>query len=286
MIWLIYKFEDMPTKIGGMNSFQVFVRFPSASGVQEKTAVRFCGYQIGRVARVEPPKILKDDRTGQFYYQALVVLNIDKTHNQIPVNVDVKLMSRGLGSSYIEFKSQPFDVQDPNTKFMVDGTPLQGSAGMTSEFFPEESQKKLDGLVDGLISLIDNANNIIGDKGNKENFRAVLVNISQAADQATQTLKELQNFSKTGTVTLKKADSKIDEIVVATVNTTGELTKTVIELRLILEKINSGQGTAGRFVNDGKLYENLLENTDQLQLLLKELMPVIKKLKKKGVTLF
>jgi hypothetical protein len=54
---------------------------------------------------------------------------------------------------------------------------------------------------------------------------------------------------------------------------------------VVLEKINEGEGTAGRLINDGKLYENLLENTEQLQILLEDLIPVIEKLKEKGVTL-
>jgi len=64
--WLIFKFGDLPVFVSEWKSFKVRVQFPTAPGVQENTSVRFCGYEIGRVTKVEPPKVLKDLNTGQF----------------------------------------------------------------------------------------------------------------------------------------------------------------------------------------------------------------------------
>ena len=271
LVWLIFKFGDLPVKVSEYRSFRVFVQFPTAPGVQENTPVQFCGYQIGRVTKVMPPQIRQDLNTGLEYHQTVVVLSVDKKYVNIPSNVEIKLMRRGLGSSYIELTvdpkltNEPLDPNRPETVFLVDKMLLQGSAGMTSEFFPEESQKKLDQLVDGLNTLINNANDILGEKANKENFKSALANLSEAAKQATQSLEEFKKFAATG------------------VNTSEELTKTVAELRVILEKINNGQGSAARFVNDGRFYENLLENTQQMQLLLEELRSLLAKWSDKGV---
>ncbi|MCK5473587.1 MAG: hypothetical protein KAI59_06100, partial [Planctomycetes bacterium] len=77
-----------------------------------------------------------------------------------------------------------------------------------------------------------------------------LANLSEASNQATETLKEIQKFSAQGT------------------DTSQELSKAVIQLSVILEKINNGRGTIARFINDGKLYESLLENSEQVEVLL------------------
>ena len=53
--WMIFKFGDLPTAVSRMKSFQVYVQFPTAPGVQKDTPVRFCGYQIGRVTSVMAP---------------------------------------------------------------------------------------------------------------------------------------------------------------------------------------------------------------------------------------
>lgn len=271
LIWLIFMFNDIPTAVSKLRSFQVFVQFPTAPGVLKDTPVHFCGYPIGSVTKVMPPQIRTDLDTGLEYYQAVVILSINKKYVNIPSNVEVKLMRRGLGSSYIELTvdpTLPLTPRDPNrpeTKFLVDKMLLQGSTGMTSEFFPQESQRKLDELVKGLSTFINNANEIFGDKANKENIKATLANLSNVSKQAIQTLDELQKFLAAG------------------VNTSEEASRTAAELRLILEKINNGQGTAASFINDARLYENLLENTQEMEVLLQDLKELVAEYRKKGI---
>jgi phospholipid/cholesterol/gamma-HCH transport system substrate-binding protein len=264
VIWLIFMFNDLPTAVSGINSFQVFVQFPTAPGVLRDTPVYFCGYPIGRVTKVMAPDILTDLNTGLNYYQTKVILSISKKYANIPSNVEVKLMRRGLGSSYIELTVDPklpLMRRDPNkaeTVYLVNMMTLQGSSGMTSEFFPAESQKKLDELVDGLTDFINNANSIVGDRANKENIKVTLANLSVATE-------ELREFLAAG------------------VDLSEEASKTAAELRLILEKVNAGRGTTGKLINDARLYEKLLENTDELEVLLKDLKEMVAEYKKKGI---
>jgi len=285
---MIYKFGELPSTISRLGSFQVFVQFPTATGVQKDTPVRFCGYQIGRVIEVMPPTLKMDLNTGREYHQTVVVLSIDKKYCNIPAEVEVKLMTRGLGSSYIELKAAP-ELYDPNRfveeKFLCDKALLQGSTGMTSEFFPEESQQKLQELVDGLKILVENTNEVIGDPDNKQNLKRILAHLSDASNQATLALKDFQGLSAAGIMTLEKADIKLDKLVNTIVDTSAELSKTAAQLRLALEKINEGEGTAGRLVNDGKLYESLLENTEQLELLAQEMRAFIAHAREKGLPL-
>ncbi len=289
LVWLIYIIDALPTAYTKLGSIQVFVQFPMAPGVQRGTPVRFCGYQIGGVTKKMAPEIRTDMVTGLEYYQTVVVLAIDKRYVNIPSNIEVKLMTRGLGSSYIEFKqclgepATPLDPNRPETKFLVDKIWLQGSTGTTSEFFPEESQKKLNELVESFKALLTNANDIIGGRENKENIKKTLANLAEASQQARQTIEEFQKFAVAGTSTLKNADAKIERIVAAVVDTSEELSKATSKLRLILEKIDSGQGTAARLINDGRFYENLLENTQQMQVLLEEFNLFIAQARDKGV---
>jgi len=296
LVWLIFKFEDLPSAVTKWGSFEVFVQFPTAPRVQKGTTVRFCGYPIGKVTKVMSPEIRRDMVSGLEYYQTVVILSIDKRYVNIPSNIEVKLMTRGLGSSSIELKQYPgkpavpLDPNRPETKFLVDKIWLQGSTGMTSEFFPEESQKKVDELLEGIIALVDNANDIIGSPNNKENLQIILANLTDASEQAAetmqqakQTIEEFRKFAVAGTTTLKSADAKAEEIVVAMVDTSEEIGKASAQLRLILEKINTGQGSAARLVNDGRFYENLLENTEQLEVFLEGLTSLINEIKEKGL---
>ena len=289
LIWLIFQFGDLPTAVTKMGSFEVFVQFPTAPGVQTDTPVRFCGYQIGRVTKVMAPDIRKDKETDLEYYQTVVVLSIDKTYVNIPSNIDVKLMSRGLGSSYIELKQYPerpavpLDPNRPETIYLVDKILLQGSTGITSEFFPEESQEKLENLVEGLRVLVANANDILGDRSNKENLRKTISNLTDASREAKRTIEEFRKFAVAGTKTLTNVDTKTEELVVALVDTSEEIGEAASQMRQILEKVNNGQGSAARLINDGRFYENLLEDTQQIQLLLEELKIFVNQARDKGV---
>lgn len=283
LFWLTYKFEDLPIRLGRIGGYQIFIQFPSAPGVEEKTPVRFCGFQIGKVASVRQPEVLKDPLTGRFIYQVMVVASIDSKYNNIPVSVEPKLMTRGFGSSYIELKPKPVDVNASQREFLVHGSVLQGSTTTTSEFFPEETQKKAEELVDKFKNFIDNINSLVGDQQARENIKATLANLAEATKQATVSLKEFQQFSLQGSETFASAEAEMQKVSSAMVGTTDELGKAAAELRLLLEKINRGQGTAGRFVNDGRLYESLLENSRQLDILLEQLKSFVAELPEKGV---
>ncbi|UCC97156.1 MAG: hypothetical protein JSW66_15080, partial [Phycisphaerales bacterium] len=207
------------------------------------------------------------------------------------------------------------DPNRPETKYLVDKIWLQGSTGMTSEFFPEESQQKLNELIEGINDFVGHANEIIGDQNSRENIKRTLANVAEASEQAkitmeeferlaaagttiiehadakveevvttlTGTSEEIRKFAAAGTLTLEHADAKAEKLVAALVDTSEQLSAATTELRLILEKVNRGQGSAGKLLNDGTFYENLLENTEQLQTLLQQMEAFIAEWKNKKV---
>lgn len=310
--WLVFKFEVMPRLFSQMGSYDVFVQFAKAPGVQPDTPVRWCGYQIGMVTKVQPPKVMKEVKGEAWYHQTRVTLSIDDSYNDIPADVNAVLLTRGFGSSYIELQLDDYDVKEDKGPVLVQGSELQGSTGVTSEFFPEETQKELRELVADMRTFINHANDILGDPNNKANFNKTMANLADVSKQAGERLRDargtlrdvnetlhvinkaiiedvrpaIANFNKTmktGSDVLTSADAKAERLVVAVVNASGEVGKTLSELQLILEKVNNGEGSAGRFVNDGELYETLLENAEQMELLLKEIKAFVSRAREKGL---
>jgi aspartate/tyrosine/aromatic aminotransferase len=62
------------------------------------------------------------------------------------------------------------------------------------------------------------------------------------------------------------------------IDTSEELSSTMSQLRVILEKVNTGDGTAARVLNDGKLYENMLENAQQMKRLMEDIRSLVTEL--------
>jgi len=299
--WLVLKFGDLPSGISQWKSFDVHVQFSSAPGVQRDTPVRFCGYQVGRVTKVLPPRRLPEIRHGQAVgpesYQTTVVMSIENEYTDIPLDSRIKLMTRGFGSSYIEIQPSLPDPCSPIQAFWTHGSKVQGSVGVTSELFPEQTQKQLEELLGDLRVFIGHANQIIGDPNSKQNIKATLVNLSesskrtvqvleraeQALSRATEAIEQYRKLAIAGQDTLRNADDRIDRLTGAVVQTSEELGRAASQMRQLIEKANEGEGTLGRLVNDGRLYENLIETTDQLQLWIQQFTSILEKLEEKGL---
>ena len=274
-LWMLGRFRDMPLFVSQANSFYVLAKFTDAPGVQRETPVQFCGYQIGRVVLVSPPAYVEDSATGKSWHEVRVTMAIDKKYKNIPSNVKVTLMKRGLGSSYIELQAdadippKPLIAERPETKFLCDGLVTNGSMGLSSEFFPPQVQKKLENLLDSIATLAANVNQVIGDEQNKTNIKKTLEHIATATEQARQTLQSVQKFSDVGSEKITQAAEDLDAA--------------AKEFRQILAKINNGEGSAGKFLNDGRLYENLLDSSAELEMTLEQIKKWAADAREKGI---
>jgi ABC-type transporter Mla subunit MlaD len=264
-VWMMVKFRNLPLFASQLRSFTVLVQFPDAPGVQKDTPVQYCGYQIGRVINVAPPRLVTDE-AGQKRHRVGVSIAIDKQYVDIPDHVDIQIVKRGLGSSYIEFVVNP---NEPIAGYLVDEMVLAGQVSSASEFFPPQVQQKLENLVESITLLSQNTNAIIGDADNQENIKKTLENVVAATAQATDTLKSVQHLTDVGAERIEEVAFNLDAA--------------MKEFRLLLVKIHDGQGSAGRFINDGRLYENLLDSSRELELALEQLKQWAAEARDKGI---
>ncbi|MCD4830819.1 MAG: MlaD family protein [Anaerohalosphaeraceae bacterium] len=285
-IYLIFIFGEMPVSIAKLTSFPVNVRFPSAPGVQENTPVQYCGYHIGRVTHVSAPMLYKNEKNGLFSHQVMVTIAIDNDYKNIPSNTRVELIRRGLGSSYVELKTKPmraeeFDKLEP--RFLQAGMELQGYNSSGNEFLPADIQDKMNLVVEKVTLLIDNVNTVIGDEANRDNLKDILANLSVATEESIETLKQIREFSAAGNETMKTANAKISDVSETVINTGQDLSEALIELKRVLFKINNGQGTVSKLLNDDRLYENLLDSSEELQLSIEKMKKTFEKTSKDGI---
>jgi phospholipid/cholesterol/gamma-HCH transport system substrate-binding protein len=274
-MWMLLRFRDLPLAAGKLRSFEILVYFPEVPGVQKDTPVQYCGYQVGRVLNVAPPKRYNDEEEGEIKHRVGVTIAIDKKFADIPAHSDIRLMTRGLGSSYIEIRVSEVKAAG-ETAFLKEDMVKYGAVAMASEFFPPDVQKKLENLVDSISELAVNTNLIVGDLENQANIKQLLANLEAAAATANLTLQSFGKFSEVGT---EKAELLGDRLITMTESFEGTLS----ELRQVLAKVNTGDGTAGKLVNDGRLYENLLESSQELEMALEQLKEWAAQAREKGI---
>ena len=268
--WMLFQFRDLPLVMSKFKSFSVLVYFPETPGVQKDTEVRYCGYQIGRVAKVTPPELYGGShRVG-------VELAIEKQYADIPEEVEIFVMKRSLGSSFIKVQMDPSKITRPD-QFLRDKMVIDtGQVGMASDFFPPEVQAKLEDLVDSITTLSDNANAIIGDDENQMNIKKMIGSIETAFSQADAAMQSIQRLSDTST---EKVQILSEKVIAAAEQLEGVLS----ESRQILAKIESGEGTMGKMINDGRLYEDLLESSQELRMMLEQIKELVAETREEGL---
>ncbi len=144
---------------------------------------------------------------------------------------------------------------------------------------------KLDAALDAI------AKNL-GDKENQANFKAALANLNTAAAASVEAMKGLKTMvdDVKGTMgdvsgAAKAASKRFDDLMTHLINDADRLAKVLTSMHRITTKIDKGQGTAGRLINDPALYENLVNAAKQLQTTLDSLQLLLDKWKKEGVRL-
>ncbi|MBN1844338.1 MAG: MCE family protein [Sedimentisphaerales bacterium] len=149
LAWLVLQFGDLPLLVHRMDSRTVTIYFPQAMGIQQNSEVYFCGYRVGYVLRVEPPRMLAElDHPERQSYQIVVHAAFDAEHH-IPRNITPKIVQSGLSSSYIQFDL----YEAASTQMLSGGEVLQGIVYPGGQFIPEAMQQKINALADSLTRL-------------------------------------------------------------------------------------------------------------------------------------
>jgi hypothetical protein len=183
-----------------------------------------------------------------------------------------------MGSSYIDLQVEdnrplePIDPANAATAYLYDGIPVRkGVTGMNSEFFPKETRLKMEGLMDSITQLAKNANDVVGDPETKVSLKTAVANVRDATQQAKETMVSIRKLSDKGTVAVEDIAANVSV--------------SLRELQQVLVRIREGNGTAAQLLNDGRLYENLLDSSQELQSALEQLKFLAADAREKGIKL-
>ncbi len=155
----------------------------------------------------------------------------------------------------------------------------------------------LKGVAVRLNRTLDALYTVLGDAENQTNLKTSFANLAEATAKASDAMKALQEFA----VEAKKAATEANQVVKGVAKLTDdagrhieELMKKLIEdaekvsklmdtINKVALKLESGEGSAGLLLNDPKLYNNLVQATEQMSVLMKDFSKLLKEWKEKGV---
>jgi phospholipid/cholesterol/gamma-HCH transport system substrate-binding protein len=179
------------------------------------------------------------------------------------------------------------------------GLPTTAPAAGNAASAPTTAPAGTDGraLLAKLAKTLDGVNAMVGDTDNQANLKTTLANLAKISAQGPElmeslketlaqargTLQKADGAIQTVSVTVDKAGGSVDKLTVKLLDTVDKLSVLLTSLGGVVAKIESSEGTAGKLLNDPKLYNNLLEITSQITGLTKEFRALLESWEKSGV---
>jgi len=277
--------------IGGDKGYRVYAMFDDATGLGARSRVQIAGIPVGQVDRIE-----LDQATAR----AKVWLKIKQ---QYPLHRNATITKRSesiLGDFLLDLTPGTPDqpllkdgdeirnvVRQPGMNEVFNQlSKIAGDIGAVTENMRktlggEEGENNLRTIIENLTRITDGIEGIIERSqsrvdsilGNVQSFTGNLRNIGAGGEQdmlailknTRDATAEARDILKTvGNVVGSQDTGELKKSVGSVRSSMEKLDASLANVREITEKINSGQGTIGRLVNDDKLARNLEKTTSSL----------------------
>ncbi len=265
-------------------------RYKHIQGLVEANPVQFQGFKVGQVSTI---KIVTDTATGESYVDVSFMItdeNIKITDSTIARIISSDL----LGARAINIE------QNNKGKELPNGSLVQGSV---QQELTEMINAELQPLKNSVAKLIESAEQLVGSFGtvmNDDTKNSLL----DAFERIPHAIRNLEKATQTIDTTIGESQSKI-RIILANVESISEnfknnnskisailsnlngvtdslaksnLKQTILDVsttlsntNVILEKINKGEGTMGLLLNDKKLYNELTTTAARLNILIRDI---------------
>ena len=252
-----------------------YASYDQVSGIQAASPIMLKGVKVGTVTDIS----LDPQRSDNVVLQFTI-----KRQYRIPKDSEAKIFSDGfMGGKAIEIvygKSSEY-LEKGDTLRSVRDRDLMDMAGSELEFF----KQKISQVTADLSRTLDNLNLLMEDNaqsinGTLRHLDAMSGDLADLLDTEKQNLasavENLTAFSEMLGENAPRVDSMMGNLnrittELADAGFARELSETVGEMNLLLERIQEGDGTVGRLLNDPALYESLNEASDNLASLLANL---------------
>jgi phospholipid/cholesterol/gamma-HCH transport system substrate-binding protein len=244
----------MSLRVGGLQfgrqkGYKVYAIFDSASGLKLNVPVEIAGVEVGRVMAVD----LSDGK-------ARVTLRI-RPDVRLGEDASATIRTKGvLGDRYIELvpgsasaprladggkivrTTSPPDMDQLMAKLGEIGEDIRKVTGTLSQVLGgEEGASSLKEIIRNVRELSENLNRTVAQ--NMDHLDRIMSNF----DRFSGDLKDLSGINK----------ESINTIIANVRNSSEQLQGTIAAVHELTEKINKGEGTLGRLVNDPETAENL-----------------------------
>ncbi|MDH7516367.1 MAG: MlaD family protein [Bacteroidota bacterium] len=231
------------------STFTVYVNFSNTEGVKPGTFVLLSGYTIGSVRDIQLSE------TGDSI--RLVLRITERVHPFIKSDSKAEIKQEGLvGNKLINII-----IGSPSLPPLPDGGYIQGVPPFALTSLADnltaitDTSKIISGELKTFLTRLNRGEGTLGRLLTDESVYRNLLSVTTMADSGMGiVMTELGELSDV----LRKFTVSVDDLVRRSDTTVSAVTLATKELEELLRSINEGEGTAGAFVRDRRLYDSLL----------------------------
>lgn len=271
--WGVVRYLKGSSVFSKTNTYYAY--YEQVSGLQPASYVVLYGVKVGSVTNIS---LNENPSKG-----VEVEFTVDKRY-KIPTDSKAKIFSDGImgGKAIdIEYGSSAEYIANEGTIQTATSTDLFEMAGSEIDFLNE----KIASVVDGLTVTLDSVNKLIA--ANTESLTGIMENVNgvtgnmntmlaKEREHLEEALASLSKFSKSLGDNSEQVGGIIDNLnklssQLAESDLVAELEHLVGEINGILASVKDENGSVGKLLNDGNLYNNLTTASDNLSAVLADL---------------
>ena len=242
-----------------------YVKFDDISGLSASSPIYANGYRIGVVERI----IYDYEHNGEIVAE----LGIDNKM-QIPKGSYAEIASDLLGNIKLEVKFGPDfdDVMEPGDT--INGGLQDGAFGKVEKLLPhlEKALPKLDSILYNVNMLLSDPS-LSNSLDNIERMTADLTKVSKDMTMISASLNhQLPHMLTTADGVLTNIDTLTQTLnAIDFVTTMAKVDATLQNVQALTAKLNSKEGTVGKFLTDPSIYDHLNSTSAHLDSLIIDL---------------
>jgi phospholipid/cholesterol/gamma-HCH transport system substrate-binding protein len=293
--WMILQFANKAASFFLTSGTHITMTAARAEGIADGSPVTYRGVNVGRVTAVR--RVLNANSAGG---EDIVIDALIKADPPLPANLHGRIKQTSLLGGSSQIALEPIEVRPtsgPSTSATVParvGT-LSANANLQAEFVPD-----ITSLGDNIRDLTVSIQEIIGDPKVQDNIKVSLANIRETTESAANLGKKLEKLSESLDKTVDNANATMTDVRGTVKDTRVEIKRmsdslnqrlqqvaeSLQHVQSIASKIDKGEGTAGKLVNDEKLYQSLADTSAELNLMVKDMRRLIKQWEQEGIVKF
>ena len=254
---------------------EYYIVFDRVDGLIESGNVMYQGYKIGNITALE----FNPEKSGKFRVKIIVQQKL-----KIPVNsvVSIKQVNPLASTADLEI------VFSNETRYHESGDTLLSAAAKGMTDYLADYQGKFDNILLGLDSTLRAINGVLNEEGQKNLqgilsfLNASLKSIKDAMAPGGSIAGTLDNIeSMSSNIAGKNGEiaSAVDNFAHVSAeldsadlgNTLMKLDSTLQSVNSIMAKMDAGEGSMGKLLNDSSLYRNLDSTSYYLSQLMKDM---------------